>query len=181
MLDQNMVSRFLLIGLALVVLLILLTQYKNYKAQEKKHVKHEKETFMEPLTGAQSMKAPSAEEVMPSEPKDNTFTSVAYESSTKSVGECKPKDKLKVEDLLPKDAANSKWAQVNPAGQGDVDGQNFLTAGYLQGVNTVGSTLKNANKQLRSDPPIERVNIGPWNQTTIEYDSSRKYFEIGEC
>jgi len=92
-----------------------------------------------------------------------------------------PRDKIKVEDLLPKDAANSKWAQANPAGQGDADAQNYLSAGFMMGVNTVGPTLRNANMQLRSDPPIERVDVGPWNKTTIEYDSSRKFFEIGEC
>eukprot|EP00955_Chlamydomonas_euryale_P086436 364213-Chlamydomonas_euryale.AAC.12 len=56
---------------------------------------------------------------------------------------CPPKDKLTAQDLLPKDAANSKWAQVVPAGQGDVDNQNYLTAGYLVG-------LTNSNLQLES-------------------------------
>ena len=92
-----------------------------------------------------------------------------------------PSDKIKVEDLLPKDAANSKWAQANPAGQGDIDSQNYLTAGHLIGVNTVGPSLRNANMQLRSDPPIERVDVGPWSQTTIEYDVNRRFFEIGQC
>lgn len=65
--------------------------------------------------------------------------------------ECYPKDVLASADLLPRDA-NSLWAQVNPSGQGSLADQNFLTAGFHIGINTVGQTLRNANRQLRSEP-----------------------------
>lgn len=92
---------------------------------------------------------------------------------------CFPRDRLTGEDLLPKDAANSKWAQMNPAGQGDVRDQNFLTAGYHIGINTVGQTRRNANYQLRSDPPNPQVPVSPWNISTIEPDLNRRPLEIG--
>lgn len=92
--------------------------------------------------------------------------------------DCYPRDNLTAQDLLPQDA-NSKWAQVNPAGQGDIAGQNFLTAGYHGGINTVGSTLRNANLQLRSDPLNPQLNVSPWNQTTIEPDLNHRALEIG--
>lgn len=92
--------------------------------------------------------------------------------------DCFPKDQLAPEDLLPSDP-NSTWAQVNPAGQGEVGAQNFLTAGYHVGVNTVGQTLRNANQSLRSDPPNPQAKVSPWNQTTIEPDSNRRGLEIG--
>ena len=92
---------------------------------------------------------------------------------------CFPRDRLTGEDLLPKDAANTKWAQMNPAGQGDVRDQNFLTAGYHIGVNTVGQTRRNANYQLRSDPPNPQVPVSPWNISTIEPDLNRRPLEIG--
>ena len=95
--------------------------------------------------------------------------------------DCFPKDKLKPEDLLPMDAANSEWAQVNPAGQGDVKNQNFLTAGYHLGVNSVGSTLRNANMQLRSELPNPRTQVSPWLNSTIEPDLNRKPLEINGC
>lgn len=95
-------------------------------------------------------------------------------------GECYPKDKLTADDLLPKDA-NSRWAQVNPAGQGDVRDQNFLNAGFLLGINTVGQSLKNANLQLRSEPPNPQQKVSPWNQSTIDPDLNRKPLEIGGC
>jgi hypothetical protein len=94
---------------------------------------------------------------------------------------CFPKDKLTAEDLLPNDAANSEWAQVNPAGQGDVQNQNFLSAGYHVGINSVGSTLRNANLQLRSEPPNPQVKVSPWLQSTIEPDLNRQPLEISGC
>jgi hypothetical protein len=68
---------------------------------------------------------------------------------------------------------------MNPAGQGDVKDQNYLTAGYHVGVNTVGQTLRNANLQLRSEPPNPQVPVSPWNISTIEPDINRVPLEIG--
>lgn len=103
---------------------------------------------------------------------------VKHEVQPMSPGDCYPRDNLTAQDLLPQDA-NTKWAQVNPAGQGDIAGQNFLTAGYHTGINTVGSTLRNANLQLRSDPINPQLNVSPWNQTTIEPDFNHRALEIG--
>lgn len=92
--------------------------------------------------------------------------------------DCYPRDQLAPSELLPGDS-NSKWAQVNPSGQGDLQDQNFLNAGHHIGSNTVGQTLRNANRQLRSDPPNPQVSVSPWMQTTIEPDTNRKPLEIG--
>lgn len=123
-------------------------------------------------------------DVAPSEPLSNEdYKAVDYQTSDKVANgaACFPRDKLSADDLLPKDAANSKWSQVNPAGQGDVSNVNFLTAGYHIGVNTVGQSLRNPNYQLRSEPPNPRTQVSPWNQTTIEYDNARRMFEVGTC
>jgi hypothetical protein len=94
--------------------------------------------------------------------------------------DCFPKDQLTPAELLPGDA-NSKWAQSVPAGQGELGDQNFLNAGYHIGVNTVGQTLRNANRQLRSEPPNPQLKVSPWLQTTIEPDINRRPLEIGGC
>jgi len=94
--------------------------------------------------------------------------------------DCFPKDQLSPGELLP-GSANSKWAQSVPAGQGELGDQNFLTAGHHVGVNTVGQTLRNANRQLRSEPPNPQVKVSPWLQTTIETDTNRRPMEIGGC
>jgi hypothetical protein len=92
---------------------------------------------------------------------------------------CFVRDRLTSSDLLPQDAANSKWAQINPAGSGMLGDQNFLTAGYHVGINTIGQSLRNANLQLRSEPPNPQVAVSPWGISTIEPDVRAVSFEIG--
>lgn len=92
--------------------------------------------------------------------------------------ECYPKDVLTPQDLLPGDS-NSTWAQTVPAGQGSLGDQNFLNAGFHVGINTVGQSLRNANLQLRSEPPNPQVKVSPWLQTTIDPDVNRRAMEIG--
>jgi len=68
--------------------------------------------------------------------------------------------------LLPKpspDAADfDMWAPKN------LQAQNFLTATQWIGVNTQGSSLKNANYDLRADPIIPKQDIGPFYASTID-------------
>jgi hypothetical protein len=81
-------------------------------------------------------------------------------------------------DLLPKDT-NSQWAQLNPAGGADFKNVNLLKAGYNIGIDTVGSSLRNANLQVRSEPPNPTTIVSPWSNTTIEPDLMRAPLEIG--
>ena len=128
-------------------------------------------------------------EVQPSDGMSDNFHSL--EQSPQAAGQfqvdptnlpkdCFPKDQLNPQDLLPVDA-DSKWAQSVPANQGSLGDQNFLTAGYHVGVNTVGQSLRNANRQLRSEPANPQMKVSPWLQTTIEPDSNRRPFEINAC
>jgi len=116
-----------------------------------------------------------------SDPIGNESYNPVKSAPAAPVNSCFPRDRLTADDLLPKDAANSRWAQMNPAGQGDISDQNFLTAGYHVGINTTGSTKKNANLQLRSEPPNPQVIVSPWMQSTIEPSdvSNRRPLEIG--
>ena len=100
-------------------------------------------------------------------------------AGNKAAADCYPKDQLSPEDLLPGDA-NSMWAKNTPA-SGDLKDQNFLTAGYHVGVNTVGQSLRNANRQLRSEPPNPQVSVSPWMNTTIGPDLDRKNLENDVC
>lgn len=81
-------------------------------------------------------------------------------------------------ELLPKDQ-NSEWAKLNPMGSGDLQNVNLLKSGYHIGINTVASSLRNANLQLRSEPANPQTNVGPWNNTTIQPDINRRPMEIG--
>ena len=100
-------------------------------------------------------------------------------SNQQGMQSCFPRDRLSADDLLPKDAADSKWAQINPSGGGNIGDQNYLTAGYHVGVNTVGQSLRNANLQLRSEIPNPQDAVGPWMISTIEPDLRQNTLEIG--
>jgi hypothetical protein len=91
---------------------------------------------------------------------------------------CYPRDQLTPSELLPKDM-NSIWAEQNPMGPGSLKGKNFLSAGALIGVNTVGQSLRNANLQVRSEPPNPQVPVSIFNQSTISPDISHRPLEIG--
>ena len=81
-------------------------------------------------------------------------------------------------ELLPKDT-NTQWAQLNPSGKGELANVNLLKAGYHIGIDTIGQTLRNANLQIRSEPPNPQLYVGPWNTSTIEPDFFRPPLEIG--
>ena len=118
------------------------------------------------------------EEVQPSSNGANAGPEpVVAAPSTPPPVQCQPRDRLTADDLLPQDAANSQFAQVNPAGQGDADSRNHLTAGYTLGVNSIGNSLRNANRQLRSEPPNPQLKVSPWMNTTIGPDLGRKPLE----
>ena len=81
-------------------------------------------------------------------------------------------------DLLPVDT-NSQWASLNPVNNGNAMVPDLLQAGYHIGLDTIGQTLKNPNLQIRSEPHIPKVSVGPWNQSTYEPDLMRVPLELG--
>jgi hypothetical protein len=81
-------------------------------------------------------------------------------------------------ELLPKDV-NNEWARLNPTGKGELSQVNLLKAGYHIGIDTIGQSLRNANLQIRSEPPNPQLNVGPWNQSTITPDFMRVPLELG--
>jgi hypothetical protein len=107
---------------------------------------------------------------------NNTKGPADFNSAANPPG-CYPRDQLTAGDLLPKDT-NSVWAQQNPMGNGSLKGKNFLSAGALIGINTVGQSLRNANYQLRSEPPNPQVPVTVFNNSTIEPDTNRRDLEI---
>ena len=77
-------------------------------------------------------------------------------------------------DLLPA-SSNNEFSASNP-----LSGTNFLSPHASPGLNTQGSSLRNPNLQLRSEPPNPRSNTNcPWNISTIEGDKYRRPLEIG--
>ena len=84
--------------------------------------------------------------------------------------------------LLPNDT-NKEWSNLNPQGNGNLKNANLLSTTFLIGADTIGSTKKNMNLQLRSEPiiPQNTMNTGPWQHSTIDPDLMRRPLEIGPC
>jgi hypothetical protein len=119
--------------------------------------------------------------VRPSDPNGNEVFAAANGVQTSMPGipsSCSNSNIQNPDELLPKDS-NSQWAQLNPSGKGELANVNLLKAGYHIGIDTVGQSLRNGNLQIRSEPPNPQLNVGPWNQSTIEPDFMRPPLEIG--
>lgn len=159
----NTLVKCVLMLAAVVVLGMMVKRYNERNQEVVAAAEKAEEGFQDAVNGA--------EEGANAGPQDVDFPTQQQPT------QCFPRDRLTADDLLPKDAANSKFAEVNPAGQGDVDGANFLTAGNKIGVNSVGTSLRNANRQLRSEPPNPQVQVSPWMQTTIQPDLNRRPLE----
>ena len=119
--------------------------------------------------------------VRPSDPNGNEVYASASGVQTSMPGVPSSSSKPNIQnpaELLPKDS-NSQWAQLNPSGKGELANVNLLKAGYHIGIDTVGQSLRNANLQIRSEPPNPQLSVGPWNQSTIEPDFMRIPLELG--
>jgi hypothetical protein len=119
--------------------------------------------------------------IRPSDPNGNEVFASANGVQTSMPGipsSCSQPNIQNPAELLPKDS-NSQWAQLNPSGKGELANVNLLKAGYHIGIDTIGQSLRNANLQIRSEPPNPQLSVGPWNQSTIEPDFMRPPLEIG--
>ena len=146
------------------------------------------EGFQATLSAAQHNSASAGGNAMPGPVRQGIVQNATEAVPTPSTGPadfgnaeqpagCYPRDQLTPSELLPTDS-NSLWAQQNPMGTGSLKGKNFLSAGALIGVNTVGQSLRNANYQLRSEPPNPQVPVTVFNVPTIEPDVNRRALEI---
>jgi len=171
---------FVLGGLALVVVALSILQPNMFGGRQ--------EGFKATLSAASNNSKPAGDVSMPGPTREAAVKSNPDVAPTPASGPadfgsaeapsgCYPRDQLTPAELLPKDP-NSIWAQQNPMGTGSLKGKNFLSAGALIGVNTVGQSLRNANYQLRSEPPNPQVPVSVFNVPTIEPDVNRRSLEI---
>jgi hypothetical protein len=117
----------------------------------------------------------------PAEPlgQNETYSAVSGLAGTQVGASCSTKTIQNPGDLLPKDT-NSQWAQLNPSGKGELANINLLKSGYHIGIDTIGQSLRNANLQIRSEPPNPQLYVGPWQQSTITPDFLRPPLELGQ-
>jgi hypothetical protein len=81
-------------------------------------------------------------------------------------------DIMKPGELLPQTDVSTE-VQAAVGTDAALVGDNYLAAGVLAGVNTIQSSMKNANLDIRSAPAIPKQDgVSPWMMSTIEHDSN---------
>ena len=117
------------------------------------------------------------------EPGSNEF-SMPVQGIQTAPSNCYPQNTLTPQDLLP-EGEEGEIKDFNEGlaeeGEGILKGVNFLDAGFHVGVNTVGQSLRNANLNLRAEPPNPRSQVSPWMNSTIDIDLARKPLADGDC
>jgi hypothetical protein len=93
---------------------------------------------------------------------EDTYATV-QPSAPPAVGAGGGMDTPSPNELLPNSAPHAE--------AGDMNNNNLLSAGHHIGIDTVGGSRGNANLQLRADPVIQKVDVGPWGQSTHEQDT----------
>ena len=83
---------------------------------------------------------------------------------------------LTADDLLP---ANNEPVFNHPVTPSTEVTEQFLDAGGIIGM--MSQTLRNPNYDLRCAPANPKVDVGPWMQSTIDPDITRKPLEDESC
>jgi Sec-independent protein translocase protein TatA len=201
----NDMQNAILIALVVVVALFIAYQYNPHlfvslglsqegfadapkKKEEKKEEKKDEKKKEEPKKDDKPKKAGFENEHFEDKKKAafqnegfadlTAYDGPAQFGSAEAPAGCYPRDQLTPSELLPKDMT-SVWAEQNPMGAGSLKGKSFLSAGSLIGVNTVGQSMRNANLQIRSEPPNPQQAVSIFNQSTISPDVSHRPLEIG--
>jgi len=170
------------VGGVLIAIIVLYGLYMLYKNLKSKGSYGSEMMTQDRKKAYSNGSSPNSNPQPAQESGNEVYSSVGGSSQPSGVGlpaSCNASGNQNPADLLPKDT-NSQWAQLNPAGKGDLANVNLLKAGYHIGIDTVGQTLRNANLQIRSEPPNPQVNVGPWNLSTIESDFMRPPLELGQ-
>lgn len=177
--NKNKVFNILMI-LGLVALVTFLMKYNNDKNGDSVGMRNLSPMsldggMMEKKVGEGENAEENVGVVGASAPETNDYLNVSgMDVSKPKVASCNNEPVMNPKELLPSD---SEWSNVAPTK--GLENVSFLSAGHNFGTNTVGSSLRNANLQVRSEPVIQKVNTGPWNESTIEADTTRKSLEIG--
>jgi hypothetical protein len=177
-------QRLCMILAAVVFLGVVVSLYNVHKATDTSsmHNEHSQENSEDQYSGETAPSAPHAPPVDPAMPmglNSGPGSVTGIQTVTGGVPQsCLKQQVANPSQLLPKDHHND-FAAAHPSGGGDLQNISLLKAGQLSGIDTVGGTLRNANLQLRSEPPNPRAQVSPWSNSTIEPDLMRVPLELG--
>jgi len=85
------------------------------------------------------------------------------------------KKQFKASDYLPKEVNKKWWNTDFSVAKNKVDNKNLIpTQNYVTGINTVSSSLRLANHDLRARPANPQIVVSPWLNTTVAPDHNTK-------
>lgn len=85
---------------------------------------------------------------------------------------CEPEDLFDVDKYLPQEV-NDSWFEVQPEPI-SVKNRHLINITKPIGINTIGSSLRNASHDLRAQPSAPKFTVSPWLQSSIEPDVNLK-------
>ena len=146
-------------------------QEDKKKTESNPHIAGFQNLDEEEVEGFQGMEEEEEEGFQnPDEEEEEGFTGVGAPAG------CYAREQINPGELLPQESG--AWAEQNPSGPGSLKGKNFLTAGSLIGVNTIGQSHKNASWDLRSEPANPQKPVSIFNNSTYQPDLLRRPLEI---
>jgi hypothetical protein len=74
---------------------------------------------------------------------------------------------------MPQDV--QEWWEVHGDNKDDLEKDGIYS---VTGINTIGQSLKNPSWDIRGDIPQSKYNIGPWHNSSIEFDPN--YSGLGQ-
>lgn len=165
-----------LIALGLVAVLFLLNKFFNNKEQE--NFESYKDELKELAAQAESEKLDKYEAQGVSQETPEEQLEQAEQLIDKQEKALAEQEDIQPSELLPLDSDADDWARANPKGEGSLELKNFTEAAFHIGVDTQGNSLRNANLQIRSEPPNPIKQVSIFNNSTIGPDPFRRPLEI---
>jgi len=85
---------------------------------------------------------------------------------------CEPEDLFDVDKYLPQEV-NDDWFEVQPEPI-SVKNRHLINITKPIGINTIGTSLRNASYDIRSSPSCPKMVVSPWLQSSISPDVNLK-------
>lgn len=85
---------------------------------------------------------------------------------------CQPEDLFDVDKYLPQEV-NDDWFEVQPEPI-SVKNRHLINITKPIGINTIGSSMRNASYDIRGTPACPKFIVSPWNNSNIDGDVNLK-------
>lgn len=169
---------FYVLGMAagLIGIMFLLNKFFNNK--EKENFETYKEELKEIAAQAEAEKLDKYEAQGVSQETPEEQLQEAEQIMDKQEQALAQEEPVQPSELLPAESDADEWARANPKGEGSLELKNFTEAAFHIGVDTQGNSLRNANLQIRSEPPNPIKPVSIFNNSTIGPDPYRRPLEI---